>query len=210
MRFDGVSCEEEMVGLFLKSEIGSPRWRPRLLEILQELECPVSLLEEPDIARNEHNELRASVLARFRGYGENRDLFEGYPANVAWHWILLDRNELKRIKYVDYSYWNFLSGGSRRPTDAAQTIRKGTEIYGVSNQPSLEGAEAVRCGAVFEAPILVAPDPDGDLVILEGHGRMTVYALAGEDAPHVIRALLGISPGFASWLSGTCSPDTEA
>ena len=164
------------------------------------MECPVSLLEEPDITRAADNELRAGVLARFRGYGEDRDLFEGYPASIAWHWILLDRHELSRIKYVDYSYWNLLSGGLRRPIDAARTIRDGTEIYGVSNQPFLEGAEAVRHGTVFEAPILVAPDPDGDLVILEGHGRMTVYALAGEDAPDVIRALLGISPGFASWL----------
>ncbi len=200
MRFDGVSCEEEMVGLFLKSEISSLRWRPRLLEILQELECPVSLLDEPDVTRGEHNELRARVLTRFRGYGENRDLFEDYPADVAWHWVLLDCNELSRIKYVDYSYWNLLSGGSRSPNDAAKTIRNGTEIYGVSNQYSLEGAEAVRCGVVFAEPILVAPDPDGDLVILEGHSRITAYALAGEDAPRVIRALLGISPGFASWL----------
>lgn len=200
MRLVGTSCEEEMVGLFLKAEIGSLRWRPRLLEILQELECPLSLLEEPDITRNAHNELRAGVLARFRGYGENRKLFEDYPADIAWHWILLDRDELGRVKYVDYCYWNLLSGGSRRPLDAAQTIRDGTEVYRVSNRGFLDGAEAVRNGAVFEPPILVAPDPDGDLVILEGHGRMTAYALAGEDAPDVIRAMLGISSGFASWL----------
>ena len=200
MQFEQTSSEEEMVSLFLRSEIGSVRWRTSLLEILHELKCPVSLLEEPDITRKEHNELRVRVLARFRGYGQNRDLFENYPASIAWHWVLLDREELGRIRYVDYSYWNLLSRGSRRPMDAAQTIRNGTEIYGVSNRGFLEGAEAVRHGVIFVEPILVAPDPGGDLVILEGHARITCYALAGEDAPQHIRALLGLSSGFTVWL----------
>jgi hypothetical protein len=200
MQFEQASCEEEMIGLFLRSEISSVRWRPRLLEILHELKCPVSLLEEPDVTREEHNELRVRVLACFRGYGRNRDLFEDYPADVAWHWVRLEREELSRIKYVDYDYWDLLSRGSRRPLDAAQTIRDGVEVCGVSNRGSLEGAEAVRHGVTFIEPILVAPDPEGDLVILEGHGRMTAYALAGEDAPQQIRALLGLSPGFSAWL----------
>ena len=200
MQFEQTSCEEEMVGLFLRSEISSVRWRPRLLEILHELNCPVSLLEEPDVTRKEHNELRVRALARFRGYGQNRDLFENYPASIAWHWVLLDREELGRTKYVDYSYWNLLTRGSRRPMDAVQTIRNGTAIYGVSNQGFLEGAEAVRQGVIFVEPILVAPDPGGDLVILEGHARITAYALAGEDAPQQIRVLLGLAPGFSAWL----------
>ena len=200
MRFERASSEEEMVSLFLRAEIGSKRWRPRLLEILHELKCPVSLLEETSVTRKDHNELRAEVLSRFRGYGHNRDLFEDYPPNIAWHWVVLDREELGRMKYVDYSYWNLLSGGSRRPMDAVHTIRNGTEIYGVSNQASLDGLEAVRQGITFLEPILVAPDPNGDLVILEGHGRMTIYALAGEDAPQQIRALLGLAPGFDAWL----------
>ena len=200
MQFEQTSSEEEMVSLFLRSEIGSVRWRTSLLEILHELKCPVSLLEEPDITRKEHNELRVRVLAHFRGYGQNRDLFEDYPASIAWHWVLLDREELGRIRYVDYSYSNLLTRGSRLPMDAAQTIRNGTEIYGVSNRGFLEGAEAVRHGVIFVEPILVAPDPGGDLVILEGHGRITAYALAGEDAPQQIRALLGLSPGFSAWL----------
>ena len=49
-------------------------------------------------------------------------------------------------------------------------------------------------------PILVTSDPAGDLVILEGHGRFTVYALAAEETPRAIRSLLGVSAGFASWL----------
>lgn len=200
MLIERASCEAEMVGLFLKSEIGSARWRPRLLEILDDLQCPVGLLEEPDITRNEHNTLRAKVLACFRGYGENRKLFEAYPAGINWQWVLLDREELSRTKYVDYSYWNELSGGSRRPGDAALTIRQGIEVFGVSNRAFLAGVEAVRNGTVFAEPILVAPDPTGDLVILEGHVRLTIYALAGKDAPQTIRALLGLSPGFALWL----------
>lgn len=200
MRFDGGSCEEEMIGLFLRSEISSARWRPRLIEIINELKCPVSLLEEPDFTRSEHNQLRSRVLARFRGYGEDRALFAPYPAGVDWQWVVLDRGDLSRLKYMEYDYWDTLSNGSRRPVDAAHTIHSGIEVFGVSNQGFLACAEAVRSGVLLPEPILVAPDLNGDLVILEGHVRITAYALAGADVPQHIRALLGLSPGFASWL----------
>ncbi len=59
---------------------------------------------------------------------------------------------------------------------------------------------SVRKGAMIIEPILVTPDPAGDLVILEGHGRFTVYALAAEETPRAIRSLLGVSAGFTSWL----------
>jgi len=189
-----------MIALFLKAEIGSNRWRSQLLTILDDLKCPVEWLENPDITRYEHNERRALVLAQFRGYGKNRDIFENYPVNVNWQWVSLDRTELVRTRYVDYSYWNEISGGSRCPVDAVETIRKGIEVYGVSNRGFWEGVRAVRRGIVWSGPILVAPDPDGALVILEGHVRFTIYALAGKDAPQEIRSLLGLSPEFASWL----------
>ena len=194
------SSEEEMVALFLKTEFDSSRWRPHLLRVADDAECPTELLECPDTTRRADNGFRAKVLARFRGYGENRDLFEGYPSGVEWFWVLLDYADLNRIKYVEYSYWNELTGGSRRPMDAAATIREGIEVFGVSNEGFLSTATALSDGVKFPEPILVAPKAAGDLIILEGHVRITAYALAGSDAPYPIHALLGLASGFSSWL----------
>lgn len=40
------------------------------------------LIESPDTSSAEENRVRAAVLARYRGYREDRELFEGYPAGV--------------------------------------------------------------------------------------------------------------------------------
>ena len=194
------SSEEEMVALFLKTEIDSARWRPKLLRVADDLECPIEILKYPDTTVSADNRLRAKVLARFRGYGEDRDLFESYPDEVVWHWVMLDHMDLNRTKYVNYSYWNELTDGSRRPMDAAATIREGIEVFGVSNEGFLKSAAALRNGAKFPEPILLAPKAAGDLIILEGHVRITAYALAGSDAPYPMLALLGLASGFSSWL----------
>ena len=192
--------ESEMVALFLRSELKSERWADAIRKVLAARTLPDSLITNPDTSDAAANQQRAHVLGDFRGYKENRDLFSGYPEDVDWHQVLLERNDFGRLKYVDYSYWNEITDGSRRPHDAVDTILKGKKVYGVSNQPAIDGAESVRAGLAFDPIILVTTDVNSDLVILEGHSRVTVYALAGSDVPTTIRALMGLSQGFASWF----------
>ena len=107
------SSEAEMVAVFLSGELSSERFGPAIRDAL--LACGQSerLLVEPDLNDTRANGARRAVLAATRGYGEDRELFEHFPAQVRWEWIRLTARELARVRYVEYSYWNELSGGSR-------------------------------------------------------------------------------------------------
>ena len=189
-----------MVSLFLSTEFRSARWREPIADALAALHAPPDLIDTPDTSSPEENRMRAEVLGRFRGYRENRELFEGYPADVRWFRVTLDGHDLPRLKYVDYSYWNELSGGTRRPVDAAATIRAGRTVFDVANDGFLAGLRFVRAGGTFSPLILVAPESDGDLVILEGHVRATVYALAAQTELRPFSALVGLHDLFRGWV----------
>ena len=99
---------------------------------------------------------------------------------------------------MDYSYWIELSHGSRLPIDAARRIVAGQRAYGVSNQWMLEAADAVTRGQRLPPLILVGQRHD-ELVCLEGHLRLTAYALAG--FPNDVECLVGIAPDMHHWTA---------
>lgn len=103
----------------------------------------------------------------------------GYPPNVAWKYAAFDADDLNRLRYVDYSYWNELSQGTSSPVRAAETIREGKEIYGLSNQYFWEGKEWLAQGKPFP-PLIALTCGNGKYLILEGHCRATAYALMPE------------------------------
>ena len=103
------------------------------------------------------------------------------------------------VTYIDYSYWNEISNGTRLPTEAAKTIRSGRPIFEMSTEGFLRIAVALRRGATFSELILVRAAVGSDIVVLEGHVRLTVYALVPELIPSQVIALLGTSPDFKGW-----------
>ncbi|MFC0432761.1 hypothetical protein [Kutzneria buriramensis] len=191
MRVLGASSEDEMVACFLRGELASRRFGPKLRSHLAVGE--ERLLARPDLADEGANRARRALLAATRGYGENRDLFENFPTGVTWIRALLSNEEASGVRYIDYSYWIELSGGSRRPTDAAKRIRAGLRAFEVPNEPFLEAADA-RSG--FPPLILVGERRD-ELVCLEGNLRLTAYALAG--FPADIECLVGTAPAMRRW-----------
>lgn len=62
---------------------------------------------------------------------------------------------------------------------AAQTIRDGVEIYDQSNAGFVKAAEYLKSGGEFPRPIFLTSDFK-HFVIVEGHLRMTAFALAPE------------------------------
>lgn len=79
--------------------------------------------------------------------------------------------------YIGWDYWLELSGGTRRPADAAARIRAAASPYGVCNDAAWAVAAAVRAGVALPPLILVRADraPPGagasGLVVREGHVR---------------------------------------
>src|SRR5213075_2037773 len=96
-------------------------------------------------------------------------------------------------------YWVELSGGSRRPSDAAERIRAGVRVFGVSNEGFCAAAEALAAGAQWPELILVSAVAEGGDVVLEGHVRLTGCALAPDAVPAEVAVLRGVSPRIAEW-----------
>lgn len=172
------ASEAEMILSFLRQELDSRRFREQLLTALENAGASEALIRSGDLTSGEQNLLRARVLGLFRGYPD-REIFERYPPDVAWKLAAMDADDLARLRYVDYSYWNELSAGTSCPLRTAETIRRGEEIFGLSNQYFLEGKALLEQGGSFP-PLILLTCGSGLYLILEGHCRATAYALLPE------------------------------
>ncbi len=199
MRCCRPATEDEMVALFLRTEVTAARFREKLLGLLAKAGLSECVLLQPDLSSAEENRARRELLGEFRGFGRDERIFEGFPDNVQWHWAMLTPEELARVKYIDYSYWNELSGGSGLPADAAPRIRAGIAPFGVSSEWALGFADTVVGNPDIPPMILVAPREGGGLVVLEGHARLTAYMLRPEALPTELSVLVGYSPEIVHW-----------
>lgn len=191
------SSEDEMVACFLLGELTSHRFGAAVTTALRAAGLSERLLTEADLTDENANHARRELLGQTRGYGRHSDVFdENFPADVRWSRAELTPTELARVRYIDYSYWNELSGGSRLPVDAVTRIRAGVRVFGVSNQRFVDAARAVTRGEFFPPLILVGCRQDA-LVCLEGHLRLTAHALAG--FPVEVECLVGTAPSMDLW-----------
>lgn len=174
------SSEDEMILEFLKAESASERFSERLKDAMEKLGFEDGLITEADLECELQNVQRKKLLGVFRGYGEDRELFERFPTRLAeWSLCSFSVVDLENIRYIDYSYWNELSAGTRKPLAAAEIIRKGIRIFDVGNDGFLRAAEYIKDGGTFPKLFFVTADYE-TFVIVEGHLRMTAYAFAPE------------------------------
>jgi hypothetical protein len=200
MRWLRSSSEAEMVALFLRTELPSDRWKNDLRALLGRAGLPGRVITAPDLGDDAENQARLRLLTEHRGYGTRTEIFAGFPDDVRWQWMAITPAELAEVRYVQYDYWDKLSGGSRLAVDAAARIRAGVAPFGVPNDGKLEMAQAVASGARFPPLILVTAGLGGDdLVILEGHVRLTAFMLARGQLPPELEVLVGSSPAMTRW-----------
>ena len=179
MRILRKSSEDEMILEFLKAEYNSVRFSDRLKKVFQEFGCDESIVLSADLQDAVENRTRKKILGAFRGYGEDRELFENFPDEFEWSLCRFSGADFERIRYINYSYWNELSAGTHMPSDAAKTIRNGIRIYDVANDGFLQAAEHIKSGGRFPRLFFLTADYE-NFVIVEGHLRMTAYALVPE------------------------------
>lgn len=171
------SSEEEMIYEFLKTEFFSDRFSEQLKKAMSALTIDERLILSANLGNEDENALRKELLGEFRGYGRNKELFENFPSQIEWSVCSFTETDLEKIRYIDYSYWNELSAGTRSPLTAAVTVRKGITIYGQSTEGFLRAAKYIEDGGLFQNMIFLTSDFNS-FVIVEGHLRMTAYALA--------------------------------
>lgn len=178
MKILRASTENEMILEFLKSESTSERFSEKLEKAMVDLEFDEEIITKADLQSELQNVQRKKLLGVFRGYGEGRELFERFPTRFTeWSLCSFSASDFEKIRYIDYSYWNELSAGTGKPLAAAETVRKGIRIFDVSNDRFLRAAEYIKAGGTFPKLFFVTSDYES-FVIVEGHLRMTAYALA--------------------------------
>lgn len=173
------SSEDEMILEYLKAEYRSERFSEQIEKAMEKLSLDESVILSADLNNATENTARKSLLGEFRGYGQNRELFENFPDEIQWSLCNFVSRDLGSIRYIDYSYWNELSQGTHSPLTAARTIQNGVEIYGQSNAGFVKAAEFIKGGGKFPRPILLTSDFER-FVIVEGHLRITAFALVPE------------------------------
>lgn len=186
----GSACEDEMVLAFLKMEYDSDRFRAQIAEALWGRNADAALIGRGDPSNPAENALRKAVLGDFRGFGRDEGLFERFPLGVRWEWTVLESSDLAKIRYVDYDYWNELSDNTGSPLRAAEAVRAGRTACGVPNDGFWEALSHLRRGGAFPPLIALTDGRGADLYLIEGHKRVTAYALMPELFRDV-RALVG-------------------
>jgi hypothetical protein len=131
---------------------------------------------------------REEILAGRRGWRMG-GLFDGLPDDIAWFRAALTPDEVLSIRYIDWDWWLQISDGTRLATVAAERIRREGEAE--EHEPI---AARLRDGSAQDL-IVVGPP----LVLVEGHVRLTAYALYPEYLPPELELFLGESPRIEEW-----------
>jgi hypothetical protein len=190
------ASEDEVVLAFLRGEFASERFGVATRAALGREQ----LVTDPDLTSAAENDARRAALGRTRGWGLGTELFDGFPDDVTWTFGTLAPDELCRVEYIDYSYWNELSGGSRRPADVRATLeadRFPAWMRDLGLDRWYEAATEV--GDRLDDLIVVGPPGLERLVLVEGHARLTALFMAGREREVEVTAYLGVSPTIDSW-----------
>jgi len=191
MKLKRPTTEADMIAVYLKAEIAG-RFGQMIMDVLEHDRKSRTVVDMPDITNSDENTYRRQLIGAYRAY-----VFEELPSHVAWYRALLNREEVARVRYIDYDYWNELSSHTRLPRVAIEAIIAGREIYGESTDGFLEVAQALREGVHFPELILVGVSPTADLTVYEGHVRLTAYMLAPECLPEELEVVVGFAPECA-------------
>jgi hypothetical protein len=193
MRILGPATEAEVVADFLRGELRSERWRAQLLALVDEDGADLAVVERPKVDDPVESAYRARLLDRHRAWLRREGLFHGFPEKVEWQRAALSPEEVVDILYIDWDWWLRLSGGTRRSLDAAARIREGAV-------PGVTAEEHEPIARRTHPPPIVVTDPERSrLVCVEGHVRLTAYALYPEHLPEELEIYLGTAPDMAAW-----------
>ena len=191
-------AEDEVIAVFLRAELDSSRFGANLRTLLADDGRDADVVRRPNLADVHENAYRRRLLDAHRAYERREGLFFRFPRGVDWSRAALTRDEVLEILFINWDWWVELSGGSRRPRDAATRIRRG-EIAGVTAEAHEPIAAALRSGATPPELIAATTPAHAPLVLVEGHIRLTAYALFPEHVPTRLEILLGVSDEMDRW-----------
>jgi hypothetical protein len=102
------------------------------------------------------------------------------------------------MRYIAWDWWLEVSDGTRDPCVAADRIRRGL-VPGADVDEDRALAERLRSSTPPPELIAIARPDLAKLVVLEGHVRVTAYALFPELLPAELDVFVGTSDQVDSW-----------
>jgi hypothetical protein len=198
VRILGPVAEDEVVATFLRGELESERFGAPIRAALERDGVPPLVVTRPDVSNAGDNAYRRELLGEVRGWGRDERMFRNFPGDVAWSRAALTREEVASILYIDWHWWRRVTGGSRRPADAARTLRRASPSDVAWHEPV---ARRLASGPPLPELIVVRIREGERLVVLEGHVRLTAFALFPEALQDTLEVLLGESAGLVRWTS---------
>lgn len=189
--------ENEVIAEFLKSEMKSKRFGRRIVGALKNKSKRI--ITNPNLENKKDNQFRRNLFGKVRGFGGNKDLFENFPLDIKWFRAIITKQELKKVKYIDYSYWNEISNKTRLPSEAIKNVKDDVKIFNVGNEGFWEILSEVKKGKRLPYMILVAKNRKSQLVVLEGHARLTAYFLEPKVMPQKLEVIIGYSEKITDW-----------
>jgi hypothetical protein len=187
-----------VLAAFLRAELDSPRYGETLRTLLREAGEDERVVAEPNVGDPREDLLRTKLLEGHRSWLSREGLFAGFPERVDWSYAALTPAEVLSILYINWDWWLRMSGGTRLPLDAAARIRR-NEVPGATVESNRPLAARLR-SADPPPPLIVVAAPDcSQLVLLEGHVRVTAYALFPEYLPGELEVYLGTSDEMHRW-----------
>jgi hypothetical protein len=189
--------EDEMVLEFLLAEMNSSRFTNAIQDQLHAQE-DFELLLKPNLNNPEENKKRKQLLY-YRGY-ESRDvLFKGIPEKIKWFKKVLSKDDFVSIKYTAYPTWLGLSKNTRRPLVAAKNLRQGLIINGETFDHIFEIAKKIKKGEKLYRIICIKEKTSKELIVAEGHSRLTAYAYQYPNIPEHIEIIIGEVEDISQW-----------
>ena len=190
--------EDEVIATYLLAERESERFGPAIGAALTRDRVDPDVVSRPDVADPRENAYRRELLGEVRGWGRNEGMFTNFPKDFVWFRAALTRDEVASVLYIDWDWWLTVTGGSRRPADAAATLRRESPEDVAWHEPI---ARRLVEGPPLPELIVIRKREGERLVVIEGHVRLTAFALFPEALPDELEILLGESPSLDPWTS---------
>ena len=188
--------EDEMILAFLRAERGSKRWGDIVRTALN---GNMDLLRDADLTDSDQNDKRRQALATYRGYGENRWLFGGFPQEVEWAAVRVGLGELGGMCFVISPDTVTPSGERVFVGQVAEDLD--TLIDGDLKQNIRDFERAVSEGAQLDTStplIAAAEEPESVHVLLEGYTRSVVF-VRRLPIEVELELIVGYAPGVLRW-----------
>ena len=170
--------ENEMLLEYLKCEVNSNRFGGKLEETLDELNFSQDIILNANLDNENENKQRRLIMEKFREYPTG-DIFVNFPKEFKWLYVQFEEGDFNKMFFLNWPCWNKRTNNSGKPADAAQNVLKGVEFEDIPNEKFLKGLEYLENGNQFK-PLIAVTCNGEKFVLIEGHSRMTVYALKPE------------------------------